>query len=145
MKIMNKQAFHDYQLFEHFEAGITLYGSEVKAVRMGHVDINGSHVKIIAQEAYLVNAKIFPYQYARPEGYEESRTRKLLLHKKEILTLKSKMDGQNLTIVPISLYTTGTLIKIDLALAKGKKQYQKREAIKQRDLDRDIEQAFSEH
>ena len=142
MKIVNRRAFHDYQLFEHIEAGINLMGAEVKAVRLGHADINASHIKIIGSEAYLVNAKIFPYQYSRPEGYDERRSRKLLLHKKEIIALKSRIDGQNLTIVPISLYTSDNLIKLDLALAKGKKQFQKREAIKQRDLDRQVSEDF---
>src|SRR3990172_3243403 len=105
MKIANKRAFFDYQILEKLEAGITLYGAEVKAVRLGHADLTGSHVRIIGSEAYLINAKIFPYQYARQEGYDEKRTRKLLLHKKEILTLKSRLDGQNLTLIPVSLYT----------------------------------------
>lgn len=140
MKITNRRAFHEYQIFEHFEAGINLLGSEVKAIRLGHADINGSHIRIIGSEAYLVNAKIYLYKYSRPEDYHESRTRKVLLHKKEILTLKSKIDGQNLTIIPISMYTTRTLIKLELALAKGKKQYQKREAIKQRDLERQVDE-----
>ncbi len=140
MKIPNKQAYHDYQIFEHFEAGINLLGAEVKAVKQGNVDINGSHVRIVGSEAYLINAKIYPYQYARPEAYDERRTRKLLLHKKEIIALKSKIDGQNLTIVPISLYTHNNLIKLELALAKGKKQYQKKEAIKQRDLQRQVDE-----
>ncbi|MBI3070107.1 MAG: SsrA-binding protein, partial [Candidatus Levybacteria bacterium] len=90
MKITNKRAFYDYRLLDRFEAGINLIGSEVKAVRLGHADLTGSHVRILGSEAYLLNAKIFPYQYARPEGYDEKRTRKLLLHKSEIIALKSK-------------------------------------------------------
>lgn len=140
MKIPNKKAFFDYQILEHFEAGITLTGSEVKAIRLGHADLSGSHVRIVGSEAYLINAKVFPYQYARPENYDEKRTRKLLLHKREIISLKSKIDGQNLTIVPISLYTNNRLIKVELALAKGKKKYDKRETIKKKDLTRQIEQ-----
>lgn len=139
MKIVNKKVFHDYKLFEHIEAGVKLIGSEVKAVRLGHADLNGSHVKIMGSEAYLINAKIYPYQYSRPEGYEEQRTRKLLLHKREIIALKSKTDGQNLTIVPVSLYTSANLVKLDLALAKGKKQYEKKEAIKKREIKRQFE------
>lgn len=140
MKIVNRRAFYDYQILERFEAGINLYGTEVKAIRLGHADLTGSHVRIIGSEAYLVNAKIFPYQYARPEGFDETRTRKLLLHKKEIIALKSKTQGQNLTIVPVSLYTTHHLIKIELALGRGKKKYHKKEAIKRKDIDREIEQ-----
>ncbi len=139
MKITNKRAFYDYEILDRFEAGITLTGAEVKAIRDGHADLSGSHVRIVGSEAYLVNAKVFPYKYAREEGYDQRRTRKLLLHKKEILTLKAKMEGGNLTIVPISLYTTHHLIKAELALAKGKKEYQKREALKKKDIEREIE------
>ncbi|MBI1982272.1 MAG: SsrA-binding protein SmpB [Candidatus Levybacteria bacterium] len=144
MKITNKRAFYDYRLLDRFEAGINLIGSEVKAVRLGHADLTGSHVRILGSEAYLLNAKIFPYQYARPEGYDEKRTRKLLLHKSEIIALKSKVEGGNLTIVPVSLYTTKNLIKLELALAKGKKEYQKKEAIKKRDIQREIEQELKD-
>src|SRR5437016_1316123 len=126
MKIENKKAFFDYEILDRFEAGINLRGSEVKAVRLGHADLSGSHVRIIGSEAYLVNAKIFPYKFAREEGYDEKRTRKLLLHKKQIISLKAKMDGENLTVVPISLYNTHHLIKAELALAKGKKKHEKR-------------------
>jgi SsrA-binding protein len=139
MKITNKRAFFDYLLYERIEAGINLNGAEVKAIRLGHADLKGSFVRIIGSEAYLVNAKIFPYQFSRPEGYDETRTRKLLLHKKEIIALKSKTDGSNLTIVPVSIYTKHNFIKAELALAKGKKQYDKKEAIKKRDIQRDLE------
>ncbi len=140
MKITNKRAFFDYQILEKFEAGINLYGAEVKAIRLGHADLTGAHVRIMGSEAYLINAKIFPYQYSRPEGYDEKRTRKLLLHKSEIVALKSKTEGQNLTLVPISIYTTKSFIKVEIALGKGKKQYDKKESIKKRDLQREIEQ-----
>lgn len=140
MKIVNRRAFYDYRILERFEAGINLNGAEVKAVRSGHADLTGSFVKVIGSEAYLVNAKIFPYEYARPEGYDTHRTRKLLLHKKEIIALKSKTEGSNLTIVPISLYTTKHLIKAELALAKGKKQYDKKQTIKQKDIKRELEE-----
>lgn len=140
MKIYNRRANFDFQLLDKIEAGINLLGAEVKAVRLGHADLTGSFVKITGSEAYLVNAKIYPYQYARPEAYDTSRTRKLLLHKKEILALKSKMDGAGLTIVPVSLYTRHQLIKLQIALAKPKKKFQKKEALKRKDLDREIEE-----
>lgn len=146
MKIMNKRAFFDYQILEKLEAGINLYGAEVKAVRMGHADLTGSHVRIMGNEAYLINAKIFPYQYSRPENYDEKRTRKLLLHKSEIIALKSKAEGKNLTLVPISIYTTKSFIKVEIALGKGKKQYDKKESIKKKDIQREIEEeAFADH
>lgn len=140
MKIPNKKAFHNYQIMDHIEAGINLLGAEVKAIRLGHADLSGSHVRITGNEAYLINARIFPYKYARPEGYDENRTRKLLLHKKEILALKAKMDGASLTIIPLSLYTIGALIKLEIALAKGKKEYDKRLDIKKRDIEKEIAQ-----
>lgn len=143
MKITNRRAFYDFEILDRFEAGINLYGSEVKAVRLGHADLAGSFVRIIGSEAYLVNAKIFPYQYARPEGYDERRTRKLLLHKKEIIAIKSKTEGANLTLVPLSLYVKNGFIKLEVALGKGRKQYEKKEKTKKRDIERDIEAELS--
>ena len=143
MKITNKKAFLDYQIIEKIEAGINLLGSEVKAVREGLADLTGSFAKIIGNEAYLVNAKIFPYKYARPEGYDEKRTRKLLLHKSEIIALKSRMDGSNLSVIPLSMYTTKSFIKVELGLGKGKKEYQKKEAKKRKDIERSIEQELA--
>lgn len=144
MKIANKRAFFDYSILEKFEAGINLYGAEVKAVRLGHADLTGSHVRIMGTEAYLINAKIFPYKYSRPENYDEQRTRKLLLHKKEIIALKSKTEGQNLTLVPLNMYTTKSFIKVEIALGKGKKQYDKKEAIRKKDIQREVEQELDE-
>lgn len=142
MKIVNKKAFFDYQISEKIEAGINLNGAEVKAVRLGMADLKGSFVKIIGSEAYLINAKIFPYKYARPEGYDERRTRKLLLHKKEIIMLKGRTEGSNLTIIPLSIYTTKNFIKAELGLGKGKKEYQKKEAKKKKDIERDVEESL---
>ena len=114
-------------------------------MRLGHADLTGSFVKIIGSEAYLINAKIFPYQYAvNLEDYDERRSRKLLLHKKEIISLKSKIEGSNLNIVPISLYTTKSFIKLELGLGKGKKKYDKKETIKKKDIQREVEQELSE-
>jgi len=140
MKIDNKKAFFDYEILEKLEAGINLYGAEVKAVRLGHADLSGSFVKIIGSEAYLVNAKIFPYKYATPEGYDERRTRKLLLHKREIIALKSRIEGSNLALVPLSLYTTKSFIKVRIGLGKGKKEFDKRQKIKKRDIQRSVEE-----
>jgi SsrA-binding protein len=142
IKIINKRAHYDYELLDRLEAGINLQGQEVKAVRLGHADLTGSFVKIIGSEAYLVNAKIFPYEFARTTDYDQSRTRKLLLHKKEIIALKTKTEGSNLTIVPVSMYTTNNLIKVEVALAKPRKQFNKKEKIKKRDLEREIQRAI---
>lgn len=138
MKITNKKAYFDYELSDRIEAGVQLLGPEVKAIRGGHADLSGSFVRIIGSEAYLVNAKVFPYQFSRIEGYEESRTRKLLLHKSEIIALKSKTQGKGMVVVPLSLYSDSHgFIKVELALGKSKKKYDKREAIKRRDLQRE--------
>ncbi len=142
MKIVNRRAFYDYEILERFEAGINLLGAEVKAVRLGKVDLGGSFVKIIGSEAYVINAKIFPYEHARPDAYDSRRTRKLLLHKKEIIALKSRAEGSSLTVVPLSVYTTHNLIKLELALAKAKKKFQKRESLKKKDIDRQIEEVL---
>jgi SsrA-binding protein len=145
MKIINRKATFDFEIREKLEAGIHLLGSEVKAVRLGHADLSGSYVKIIGLEAFLVNAKIFPFQYARPDNYDQIRTRKLLLHKREILNLKHKMEGSGLTIVPIAMYNTKNLIKLEVALGKGKKEYQKKEAKKRKDIDREVAEEFKRH
>lgn len=142
MKIINRKAGYDYTIEEKFEAGINLQGAEVKAVRQGSVDLTGSFVRVIGNEAYLINSKIFPYKYARPEQYDPKRTRKLLLHKKQIIAVKSKAEGSGLTVVPVSLYTRGNLIKLELAFGKPKKKFEKKEAIKAKDIERDIEEAL---
>lgn len=139
MKIVNRRALHDYQILEKFEAGINLNGAEVKSIRGGRMSLIGAFVRIIGSEAYLVSATIPLYEYARPEGYDERRTRKLLLHKKEIIALKSKSATGGLTIVPLSCYTKRGLVKLEIALAKGKKRYDRREEIKKRDLEREAE------
>lgn len=139
MKITNRKAFYEYEIVETFEAGINLYGNEVKSVRSGKADLSGSFVKILGSEAYLINAKIWEYQPGQVEGYDERRTRKLLLHKKQIISLKSKIEGSNLSLVPISMYLKNGFIKLEVGLGKGKKKYEKRQAIKRRDLQRDLE------
>jgi SsrA-binding protein len=144
MKIVNSKATFDFEIKERLEAGINLLGAEVKAVRLGHADLTGSYVKIIGSEAYLINAKIYPFAYARPETYDQNRTRKLLLHRRELLSLKHKMEGSGLTIVPISMYNTHNLIKLEIAVGKGKKTYQKKEAKKRKDIAKEIEKEFKE-
>ncbi len=139
MKIVHKRASYEYDIRDRFEAGINLMGSEVKSLRDGHGSLEGSFVKIIGSEAYLVNAQIFPYKYARPEGYDPKRTRKLLLHKREIVSLKSKLDGAGLTLVPVSWYTRGPRIKLEIGLGKGRKQYEKREKKRREEEKREIE------
>ncbi|MBI5448703.1 SsrA-binding protein SmpB [Candidatus Gottesmanbacteria bacterium] len=142
MKILNKKAFFDYDIVDRIEAGISLTGHEVKSVKGGHANLDGAFVRVIGNEAYLVHGQIFPYEFARPEGYDPRRTRKLLLHKSEITSLKSKIEGAHLTLVPLSWYTTGPLIKLEIGLARGKKQYEKREVKKREDQKRELETEF---
>lgn len=136
MKILNHRATHDYQILETLEAGIHLTGPEVKSVKGERMSLEGSFVKVVGGEIYLVNAQIFPYPFARPEGYDPKRSRKLLLHKREILNLKNKLASARLTLIPLECYNTHGFIKLKIALAKGKKEYEKREKIKRKDLDR---------
>lgn len=138
-KIVNKKAFYDYEILETYETGLVLSGAEVKSVKGGRISLDGSFVRIIGSEIYLVNAQIYPYPYARPEGYDPKRTRKILMHKKEIISLKTKMATTALTLIPLECYNNKRFIKLKIGLAKGKKEYQKREKIKRHDIARETE------
>jgi SsrA-binding protein len=142
MKIEHKQVYHEYELIERFEAGIALTGAEVKSVVLKRVSLEGSFVKVVGGELYLINSQIFLYQYARPDGYDPKRTRKLLMHKQQIISLFGKTQGTNLTLVPVSMYNKGPKIKVEIALARGKKQYEKREKKKREDEKRELERDF---
>lgn len=142
IKITNKKAFYDYHIGEKFEAGIVLSGAEVKSLRKGQASLADSFVRVKNEEAYLINMYIAPYEQSDVESSESRRDRKLLLHKKQIISLLSKLAGSNLTVVPISLYNTHNLIKVELALARGKKQYDKREAIKKKEAQREEQVAL---
>lgn len=142
MKIVNKKATFDYEILDRFEAGIVLSGQEVKSLRNGHAKLDGSFVRILGNEAYLINAQIFPYIYARPEGYDPKKTRKLLLHRRELISIQSKIEGANLTLIPISWYNKGPLVKLEVGLARGKKQYEKREKMRREQLKRELERDF---
>lgn len=140
MRILNRRARYDYHLLEKFEAGIALSGSEVKSIKAGKMSLKESFVRIRRGEAWLFNAYVNPYPYANTRDYDSRRTRKLLLHKKEILKLEQKTRKKGLTLVPVSCYTKRNKIKLEIALARGKKRYEKREAKKRRDLEREVEQ-----
>lgn len=139
MNITNRRVFHDYEILDTYETGIQLTGAEVKSVKGGRMSLEGSFVKIVGSEIYLVNAQIFPYPYARPEGYDPKRTRKLLLHKKEIIQLKTKLASSALTLIPLECYNTHGFLKMKIGLAKGKKEYQKREKLRRKDIERDVQ------
>lgn len=135
----NRKARADYQVIEKFDAGIELFGYEVKALRNGRGSLPGSHVIIRGGEAYLLNADIPPYQANNvPEGYDAKRTRRLLLSKKELNRLAGMENKKGLTIVPFSVYTKGRFIKVSIAVVRGRKKYDKREVIKKRETDREI-------
>jgi SsrA-binding protein len=145
MKIVNRKARFNYELGERIEAGIVLTGPEVKSVKLGQVDLGNAYCKIQSSkfkaqnEIYVFNLKIFPYKHADNENYDPTRTRKLLLHQREILGLVAKMKQTNRMLVPTAMYTKSDLIKIELALARGKRKYEKRETIKKREWEREGE------
>ena len=139
----NKKAFHDYEILERFEAGIQLLGQEVKSVRNGNISLKGSYVTMTGGGAQLLNATIAKYPYAGPlPGYKPDRTRILLLSKKEIAYLTGKAQEKGLTIVPLSVYTKGRLIKVEISVARGKKTHDKRESLRRRDQDREMKRAL---
>jgi len=138
MKILNRKASFNYQLLENFEAGIVLSGAEVKSIKDGHLKLEESFIRLKDGEAWLYNAHIHPYTFSQNKNYDPQRPRKLLLHKKELLKLRQNLKEKNLTIVPLSCYTRHNKIKLKIALAKGKRQYEKRESIKKRDLQREV-------
>lgn len=139
IRIFNKTAPKNFNISEKITAGIVLLGSEVKALRQGHADLNSSYVKIIGGEAFLINAKIFPYKFSRVENYQEDRSRKLLLHKKELQTLKSKLETGNYTLIPLSIFISKGNFKTEIALSRGKKTYEKRKDSKRAAIERAME------
>lgn len=138
MEINNRKAKYDYQIFETIEAGIVLTGTEIKSIREGKANLKDSYAKIKNGEAIIINMHISHYDKGNIFNHDETRTRKLLLHKKEILKLNDKIRLEGFTIVPIKLYFKKNKAKLLLGVAKGKKDYDKRESIKKRDIERDI-------
>jgi SsrA-binding protein len=139
----NKKALFDYEILEKLEAGLVLTGQEVKSIRTGHVSLKGGFIHIQGDEAYLTNVHIPKYKFTgHAPDYNPERTRKILLHKKQINFLKGKSQEKGLTIVPISVYTKGRRIKIEIAVVRGKKKHDKRHSIKKRELDRETARAI---
>ena len=141
----NKKALYDYQVIEKFEAGIVLSGPEVKSVKGGNINLKGSYISIGHDDQIsLIGAHIAPYKpaHAIQTSYNPTQNRRLLLNKKEIDYLRGKEKEKGLTIMPISVYTKGSLIKVEIALVRGKKQFDKRETIKKREDDRKIRRAL---
>ena len=140
MKILNRRGRYDYIIDETFEAGIVLTGAEVKMVRSGRMDLSESHVMIRPDKVLLVNAYIPVYQYGKQKGYDPRRSRTLLLHRQQILTLLGKQMERHRVIIPVSCYERNNLLKMELGLGRGKKTYEKREELRRKAIARDIEQ-----
>jgi SsrA-binding protein len=140
----NKKAYHDYFIEEKFEAGMVLKGTEVKSLRLGKANLNDSFALVKNGEAYLHNLHISPYDFDNRENHDPDRMRKLLLHKKEIGKLFSKIREQGYSIVPLRLYFKMGMVKVEVGLAKGKKLYDKREDMKKKDMHRDVAAALKE-
>ena len=141
--IKNRKAHFDFEILETFEAGLVLQGHEVKSIRAGKAKIEGAHVVIRGEEAYLLGAAIPPYQSANtPKSYEPERSRKLLLSRKELSHLERQTETAGLTAIPLKLYNNGRNIKLEVALARGKKKHDKRESLKERDTKRDIQRTL---
>lgn len=136
----NKKAGFDFDLQEEFEAGLVLLGWEVKSAKAGHVQLKGSFLHIHNGELWLKNAFISPYKPAGNQEVKSDRDRKVLVHKRELKRLVGKKLTEGLTLVPLRIYTKGNLVKLVFAVAKGKKKYEKREAIKKRDVDRQMKE-----
>lgn len=134
----NRKAYHNYHIGDSVEAGIVLAGSEIKSVREGRVSLGDAYVRPEQGELWLLNAHIARYEASSYMSHEPKRRRKLLLHRKEIKNLTSQVAEKGLTIVPIKLYIKGSLAKVEVALAKGKKLYDKREAISRREVEREL-------
>jgi SsrA-binding protein len=137
----NRAASHEFHLFDRFEAGIVLTGTEVKSIRAGRANVKDGYAKVHDGEVFLYSAHISPYEPGHRDNVDPLRTRKLLLNAREIRKIAKETDSAGVTLVPLSLYLKGGRIKVELALAKGKKAFDKREAIAKRDVQREIARA----
>jgi SsrA-binding protein len=138
----NRKAKFEYELLEIYEAGLELRGTEIKSIRAGQVSLSEAYVRTNGRQAWLVGAHIAPYDQASVFNHDPERDRRLLLHKREIKDLWDSVRLKGMTIVPIKLYLKDGLAKVEIALAKGKRQYDKRQAIKKRDMERDVNRAL---
>lgn len=142
----NRKARFNYEILDTYEAGLELFGFEVKSIKKGMASLDGSHAIIRGGEIFLVGCQVQPYQVANtPVDYDPLRTRRLLLRKKEINELLMAGETKGLTVVPLSLYNVNSKVKIKIALAKGKKLHDKRETIKKRETDRELRREFKAH
>ena len=135
----NRKARHDYEILDTYEAGLVLMGSEIKSIRAGQISLAEAYVRIDGNEAYLVDAHIAPYEQASIYNHDPRRPRKLLLHRSEINKLWNEIRQKGVTIIPTRVYLKKGRAKVEIAVAKGKKLYDKRQAIAKRDIERDIQ------
>jgi SsrA-binding protein len=140
----NRKAYRDYQILDQVEAGIVLTGTEIKSIRAGRMNLRDSYATVRAGEIWLINAHISPYSHGQRENHEPRRDRKLLLHRREINRFASKMIEKGWTMVPLRCYLKDGRAKVELALVRGKRQYDKRRAIAQRDHDRELQRAVKD-
>ena len=138
----NKKAYHDYFVLQKLEAGIALTGTEVKSLRDGKANLKDSYVQVKGDQAYLLSAHISPYSHGNIQNHDPERTRRLLLHKREIAKLHTQLVEKGLTIVPLRLYFKGNRVKVEIAVVRGKKLYDKRETEKRREADREAAAAM---
>jgi len=138
MEIVNRQASFNYFIEDTYEAGIVLKGTEIKSIRSGKCNIKDSYVIIRNNEAFLLNSHISPYEQGNIFNHEETRTRKLLLNKKEILKLNDKLNIEGYTLIPLKIYFVKSRAKVLVGVCKGKKNYDKRESIKEKDIQREL-------
>lgn len=142
MEILNRKARFNYEIIDTIECGIVLKGTEIKSIRDGKANIKDSYGIIRNNEVYVLNMHISPYENGGVFNHQETRTRKLLLHKKEILKLKNKLELEGFTLIPLKLYFVNGKAKIELGLCKGKKLYDKREDSKKRDVERELAKKY---
>lgn len=141
----NKKAYHDYFIEDTFECGIVLVGTEIKAVRAGHVQLKDSFARVKNGEVFIHNMHISPYEHGNIFNHEATRVRKLLLHRREILKINQAITQDGYTLVPLQLHFKNGFAKMVVGIGKGKKNYDKRESLKQKDMQRDIARAFKEN
>ena len=141
----NRKAFHDYFIEEKYEAGIVLSGTEVKSLRAGKINLKDSYCTIKDGEIFLVGVNISPYDHGNRFNLDPMRSRKLLMHKNEIIKLYSTIKQDGLTLVPTKCYFKDSKVKVEVGLARGKKNYDKREAIKKKDMDREIQKQMKNY
>ena len=138
MRIQNKKAFHNYEVVSRFEAGVVLAGYEVKSIRDGRCNLGDAYVKILSNELWLVNADIARYKYNGSDDYDSTRSRKLLVSKRELYALESKLKQGNLTLIPLSIYSVGNRIKVEVGVCKGLKRFEKKIREKERVLEMEL-------